>query len=102
MTDPSRLNHYPSFSNQVCNINHFFTKVYGEISHDLVRRITKYVKLTKDDVFIDLGSGVGHVVLQIAASTSCKKAYGIEIADCPSEYAKVKLILEITSIIQTV
>ena len=45
---------------------------------------------------------MGHVVLQIAASTSCKKAYGIEIADCPSEYAKVKLILEITFIIQTV
>ena len=51
------------------------------------------VKMTEDDIFIDLGSGVGHVVLQVAASTPCKKVWGIERADCPSNYAKVQSMI---------
>ena len=51
------------------------------------------VKMTEDDIFIDLGSGVGQVVLQVAASTLCKKAWGIERADWPSNYAKVPIII---------
>ena len=51
------------------------------------------VKMTEDDIIIDLGSGVGHVVLQVAASTLCKKAWGIERADWPSNYAKVPIII---------
>lgn len=48
-----------------------------------------HVNVSEDDTFIDLGSGVGQVVLQIAASTPCKMAWGIERADCPSRYAEV-------------
>ena len=51
----------------------------------------EHVKLSEDDIFIDLGSGVGQVVLQIAASTPCKKAWGIERADWPNNYAKVQV-----------
>ena len=49
----------------------------------------QHVKMTEDDTFIDLGSGVGQVVLQIAASTPCKMAWGIERAETPSRYAEV-------------
>ena len=51
------------------------------------------VKMTEDDIFIDLGSGVGQVVLQVAASTLRYKAWGIEKADWPSNYAKVPIII---------
>ena len=33
-------------------------------------------------------SGVGQVVLQVAACTSVKKAYGIEKAETPARYAE--------------
>ena len=49
----------------------------------------QHVNVTEDDVFIDLGSGVGQVVLQMAASTPCKIAFGIERAEWPNRYAEV-------------
>lgn len=49
------------------------------------------INITKDDVFVDLGSGVGQVVLQMAAATPCKLCWGVEKADIPSKYAEVEL-----------
>ena len=34
-----------------------YTQVYGESSYDLVADIISELKLTEDDVFLDLGSG---------------------------------------------
>lgn len=48
------------------------------------------IEITQDDIFIDLGSGVGQVVLQMAAATRCKICYGIERAEVPSRYAEVR------------
>lgn len=45
------------------------------------------IEITQDDVFIDLGSGVGQVVLQMAATMPTKSCWGIERADVPSRYA---------------
>lgn len=47
------------------------------------------IQITEDDLFIDLGSGVGQVVLQLAALTACKFCFGVEKAEIPSAYAKV-------------
>ncbi|XP_033636269.1 histone-lysine N-methyltransferase, H3 lysine-79 specific-like isoform X3 [Asterias rubens] len=81
--DPDRLNAYEPFS----------PEVYGETSFDLVAQMLEHVKISPDDTFIDLGSGVGQVVLQVAASAKCKLTYGIEKADVPSAYG-VKLMKE--------
>ena len=45
------------------------------------------INVRENDVFIDLGSGVGQVVLQVAASVPLKKCIGIEKADVPDRYA---------------
>ena len=37
------------------------------------------VPLYSNDVFVDLGSGIGLVVFQVAALSNCKLVYGIEI-----------------------
>ena len=37
--------------------------------------------------------GVGQVVLQIAAATPCKLAFGIEKAEVPAIYSKVGIII---------
>ena len=47
------------------------------------------VPIKEKDNFIDLGSGVGQVVLQVAAAKPLNFCYGIERAEVPSEYAKV-------------
>jgi H3 lysine-79-specific histone-lysine N-methyltransferase len=39
---------------------------------------------------MDLGCGIGNVVLQVAAQTGCK-AYGIEIMETPCKFAKRQL-----------
>ncbi|XP_050510825.1 histone-lysine N-methyltransferase, H3 lysine-79 specific-like [Diabrotica virgifera virgifera] len=78
VTAPERLNQYEPFS----------PEVYGETSYDLVCQMIDHIKISSDDVFIDLGSGVGQVVLQMAAATSCKLCIGIECADVPSLYAE--------------
>ncbi|ESO02151.1 hypothetical protein HELRODRAFT_65325, partial [Helobdella robusta] len=78
VTDPAKLNQYEPFS----------AEVYGETSYELVDQMIKTIRFTEDDRFIDLGSGVGHVVLQVAAATPCKYCYGIEKAQWPAYYAK--------------
>ncbi|XP_069505615.1 histone-lysine N-methyltransferase, H3 lysine-79 specific isoform X2 [Ambystoma mexicanum] len=78
VTDPEKLNNYEPFS----------PEVYGETSFDLVTQMIEEIKMTDDDLFVDLGSGVGQVVLQVAAATGCKHHYGIEKADIPAKYAE--------------
>ncbi len=82
MTDPEKLNQYEPFS----------PEVYGETSFDLIAQMIKKLEITEHDTFIDLGSGVGQVVLQLAASTPCKFCYGIEKAEVPAAYAKVRVV----------
>lgn len=64
-------------------------QVYGETSYDLICQMIDEINITSDDIFLDLGSGVGQVVLQMAAATPCKICLGVEKADVPSRYAEV-------------
>jgi hypothetical protein len=75
--DPDKLNLYEPLS----------PEVYGETSFDLVAQMVKAVPFKSDEVFLDLGSGVGQVVLQVAASTNIKECCGIEKAGTPAKYA---------------
>lgn len=79
VVDPDKLNQYEPFS----------PEVYGETSFELIAQMIEQIEITEDDVFVDLGSGVGQVVLQMAAATSCKICYGVERADVPSKYSEV-------------
>lgn len=78
VTNAEELNRYQAFS----------PDVYGETSFDLIAQMIDQINLTKDDVFMDLGSGVGQVVLQVAATSLCRVCIGIERAEVPAKYAK--------------
>ncbi|XP_064424431.1 histone-lysine N-methyltransferase, H3 lysine-79 specific [Latimeria chalumnae] len=78
VTDPEKLNNYEPFS----------PEVYGETSFDLVAQMIDEIKMSEDDLFVDLGSGVGQVVLQVAAATNCKHHFGVEKAEIPASYAE--------------
>ncbi|KAF2225749.1 S-adenosyl-L-methionine-dependent methyltransferase [Elsinoe ampelina] len=58
--------------------------VYGELLYTLCSKMFKETGLRSDQVFVDLGSGVGNVVLQAALETGCE-AWGCEIMKNPCE-----------------
>lgn len=75
--DPKRLNNYKAFSDQT----------YGELSFNSVIHILEILRPSSDEIFMDLGSGIGHVVLQMSAMYHIKKCVGIEIAEVPANFA---------------
>lgn len=78
IVEPDKLNSYEPFS----------PEVYGETSFELVEQMMDAIEFKEDDTFIDLGSGIGQVVLQVAACRQLKLCYGIEKADTPARYAE--------------
>ena len=70
--------HYEAFSSQT----------YGETSYERMQMILEEIQPSESDVFVDLGSGVGQLVVHAAGATKLKGAYGIEIAHLPARFAK--------------
>jgi H3 lysine-79-specific histone-lysine N-methyltransferase len=56
------------------------SSLYGEITFASLNKLLEYLDLGEKDVFFDLGSGVGKVVLQVAMTSPVKKATGVELA----------------------
>jgi len=54
--------------------------VYGEILFDSVNFLLNQLQLTKNDVFYDLGSGLGKFVVHVYLMTPTKKSVGIEFS----------------------
>lgn len=75
--DPKKLRNYKAFS----------AEVYGEANAGLVNHIIETVPIREGQVFLDLGSGVGQVTLQVAAQCGVREAIGIELLDTPASYA---------------
>ncbi|KAI6203103.1 Histone-lysine N-methyltransferase, H3 lysine-79 specific [Aphelenchoides besseyi] len=69
--------HYEAFSSQT----------YGETTFKRMELILDEIKPTSNDVFVDLGSGVGQLVAHVAGGSKVKAAYGIEIASLPANFA---------------
>eukprot|EP00833_Pecoramyces_ruminatium_P005110 jgi/Orpsp1_1/1179142/evm.model.c7180000068101.1 len=75
------LNSYRGFSNNV----------YGEVNSNLVTEFIKNSELKPHHIFIDMGSGIGNVVLQVASQVLCE-SWGVEIMEIPSTFAKAQCI----------
>ncbi|KAF7340197.1 Histone-lysine N-methyltransferase, H3 lysine-79 specific [Mycena venus] len=65
----------------------FSSAVYGELMPSLVHEIIQLTKLNEDSLFLDLGSGVGNVVVQASLQTGCR-SYGIELNPKPAKVAR--------------
>ncbi|KAK5118929.1 hypothetical protein LTR62_000140 [Meristemomyces frigidus] len=63
--------------------------VYGELLPRLVTDIFHKTGLTHEKIFIDLGSGVGNVVLQAALEIGCE-SWGIEQMPGPCDLAELQ------------
>ncbi|KAK2808276.1 Nucleosomal histone H3-Lys79 methylase [Emmonsiellopsis sp. PD_5] len=63
--------------------------VYGELLPRFISDIFKQTKLKSDQVFVDLGSGVGNVVLQAALETGCE-SWGCEMMQNACDLAELQ------------
>ena len=62
--------------------------VYGEVLGEGIEKIvSKLVDLTSDSTFVDLGSGLGRSVFQVALTTS-SRSIGIELSDTRQQQAQ--------------
>jgi len=59
--------------------------VYGEVLPDGIQTLLDVIDtefpFKREDVFVDLGSGTGKVVIHAALATPCKKVVGIELSE---------------------
>ncbi|EGZ11491.1 hypothetical protein PHYSODRAFT_515885 [Phytophthora sojae] len=51
----------------------------GETTFAGVKSVVDHLRLTPADVFVDIGSGIGNVVVQVALEASAKVCVGIEV-----------------------
>ncbi|OMJ20370.1 Histone-lysine N-methyltransferase, H3 lysine-79 specific [Smittium culicis] len=75
-----KLRNYRAFSNNV----------YGEVNPILVNEFIKKCKISHNDIFVDLGCGIGNVVIQVAIQTGCA-SYGVEVMDTPASLAQLQV-----------
>jgi hypothetical protein len=71
------LNQYRGFSNNV----------YGEVRPNLVQEFIRNAKISRGSVFLDMGSGIGSVVLQVAAQCLADST-GVEIMEIPAKLGR--------------
>lgn len=76
-------------ANQLRSYKSFSNNVYGELLPNFCTKIFNETGLTKDGVFVDLGSGVGNVTLQAALEVGCE-SFGCEIMPLASELAALQ------------
>ncbi|KAK2604950.1 hypothetical protein N8I77_007840 [Diaporthe amygdali] len=64
--------------------------VYGEMNRSFVRQaLCQELRMTSEQVFVDLGSGVGNVTLQAALEIGCE-SWGCEMMEGPATLAKAQ------------
>jgi [histone H3]-lysine79 N-trimethyltransferase len=76
----SELNRYAAFSSEV----------YGELLPPFVTEIINSTGINQNSLLLDLGSGVGNVLLQASLATGCR-SYGIELMHAPAKLARLQL-----------
>lgn len=67
----------------------FSDNVYGELLPKFLSNIFKETRLTSDQIFVDLGSGVGNCVLQAALEIGCD-SWGCEVMANPAKLAQAQ------------
>ena len=67
--------------------------VYGELMPAAIGHLLAYLQLGESDVFYDLGSGSGKVVLQAAITAPARKCVGVELS--ATRVAEARKVLQL-------
>ena len=68
------------------------SSTYGEITTKGFRELAKRIELYSGDCFLDMGSGVGRVVVQAALEFGCRSSLGVELSMTRHERAQQALL----------
>lgn len=72
------------------HVSNHINQTYGEILYSGVDKLLHAMTLSEKDIFIDYGSGLGKVVIQVFLKSAVQQAYGIEISTVLHQQAIAK------------
>jgi len=72
------------------NYEAFSSEVYGELMPSFIADVITATGLNEDCLFLDLGSGVGNVVVQASLQSGCR-SFGVELMPAPAKVAREQL-----------
>ena len=76
--------------------------LYGELTPLGFRALAAHLRLTADDSFVDLGSGLGRLAVQAASEFGVRRAFGVEFAATRHELAVAALEREAAGVSERV
>jgi SAM-dependent methyltransferase len=85
--EDSKINRHFTYKGEY-DINLRYFEVLCKGVDTIIEKINKYKKITKKDVFVDVGCGSGKLVLHMAISTDFRTLIGVDIVKERVEYAK--------------
>lgn len=68
----------------------FSSQTYGELLPSFLTSVYQQCNLSRDHIFMDLGSGVGNCVFQAALEFDCKLSFGCELMESASECTEMQ------------
>lgn len=92
------LNGYLKYSKEQRSeyLNQNVCLTYGEVYYLSLMKFVEEIKLQAEDVFLDLGSGLGKICTSILLGTSCKQVIGIEASTSLHQQA-IKILPKLDS-----
>lgn len=72
----------------VYNMNYVYGEVLRSGVETIIQKINKYKKITDKDVFVDIGSGTGKLVIHMSIKSDIKTLVGVEIVPQRVAYSK--------------
>lgn len=95
------LNGYLKYSKEQRSdyLNHDVCLTYGEVHYLSLMQFAEEIKLQSDDVFLDLGSGLGKICTSILLGTPCKQVIGIEASTLLHQQA-IKILPKLNSFLE--
>ncbi|RSH85586.1 Nucleosomal histone H3-Lys79 methylase [Saitozyma podzolica] len=86
----NELEHHPKHPDEVARAISAKEDAYGELRHNFMSKVIDQLKLGPESKFVDLGSGVGNCVLQVALQAG-SHGFGIELLPVPAHCARLQL-----------
>jgi len=72
----------------VYNMNYVYGEVLRSGVETIIQKINKYKRITDKDVFVDIGSGTGKLVIHMSIKSDIKTLVGVEIVPQRVAYSK--------------
>jgi hypothetical protein len=77
-----------------------FNSLYDERKPLGIKKTLNSINWRNDDIFVDLGSGLGKITIQVGIDTYCKASYGLDL-DLYRYYQSLRALVRLKKIVST-